>query len=150
MEIKLTKEESEKYFHSALCNGAGYIGGHGLELDYKEKDYKEAKKSLQEKIDKGEIPHFVYHPDYMKKKGEKPEICREDVWMEILSIGKKLKMIDHEGEGEYTREITLADVHERVQKTDPDHLLDMVNENDDAVTADVIIQQVFFNEVIFG
>jgi hypothetical protein len=148
MEIKLNKEESEKYFHSALCNGAGYIRGHDLELNWKEKDYKEAKKSLQEKVDKGEIPHTLYHPEYMKKKGEKPEICFEDVLMEILQNGKKLKLIDHGGE--YTREITLADVHNRVQKTPLDHLTDMINEQDDAVTADVIIQTVFLEDVIFG
>lgn len=145
MEIKLTTEESEKYFYNALCNGLGYMRGYGLEFDYKDKDYKAAVKSLQEKLDKGEVPKEIH-----VFKGEKPSICREDVYMEILRNGKKLKFIDHEGDGEYTREIGLAEVHERVQKTPADHLLDMVNENDDAITADVILQSVFFENVIFG
>lgn len=81
---------------------------------------------------------------------EKIEICTEDVWMEILRMGEKLIMFDFEGEGDMTRSITLADVHARVQKTPLDHLTDMINETDDATTADVILQTVFFEEVIFG
>lgn len=145
MEIKLTTEESEKHFHSAICNGADYIQAHGVELDYEAIDYKQAKKNLQEKLGKGEVPHEMYvFP------GNSPAICIEDVLMQILRDGNKLKLIDHEGEGEYTRTITLADVHERVQKTPVRHLMDAINENDDATTADVIIQTVFLNEVIFG
>lgn len=147
MEIKLTKEESEKYFHNALCNAAGYIQGHGLELTYLQKDYKEAQKTLVDKIKAGKIPEDLY-----VMKGENPieEICFENVLMEILRNGKKLKVIDHEGDGEYTREITLEDVHTRVEKTPIRHLTDMIEENDDAITADVILQTVFLEDVIFG
>jgi hypothetical protein len=41
-------------------------------------------------------------------------------------------------------------VHERVSKTPVKHLLNAVNEDGDAVTADVILQTVFFEEVVFG
>jgi hypothetical protein len=129
MEIKLTNEEAEQYFFNALCNGLGYVeSGYGIELTYTKEDYVKAKKSLQEKT---------------------KDICSEDVIMEILRTGGVLKMIDHES-GEKPKRITLADVHERVAKTPIDHLNDMKNENDDAVTADVIIQTVFYEEVIFG
>jgi hypothetical protein len=37
MKIVLTKEESEKHFHNALCNGS-QIRYYGLTLDYNEKD----------------------------------------------------------------------------------------------------------------
>lgn len=125
MEIKLTPKESEDYFYNALCNGLGYMSGYGLSVDYNKEDYKKAKESLTEP-------------------------CYEDVFMEMLRKGGKLTLIDEECDGEYTRSITLKEIHERVQKTDPDHLLDMVNENDDAITADVILQTVFFEEIIFG
>lgn len=151
MKITLTKKESEKFFHSAMCNGMDYVeSGYGLELSYKKADYLKAKTSLDTKFANGEIPHFIHYPDWQKEKGEKPEICREDVWMEILVTGGKLKLIDHENSGTYTQEISLKDVHDRVQKTPLNHLTDMIEENDDAVTADVIIQQVFLNEVVFG
>lgn len=134
IQIKLTPDESEKYFHNSLCNHFG-LGGYGLEFTYDKEDYKKAKASLEAKKNIGEF---------------KGTICREDVWMEILRVGGKLKVIDIEGEGTYTREITLKDVHERVSKTPTDALMDAINETDDADTADHIIQTVFFEEVIFG
>ena len=65
-------------------------------------------------------------------------------------MGGTLTLIDHEYGGEYTKSIKLADVHERVANTPLNHLMDMIEERDDAVTADCIIQSVFYNEVIFG
>ena len=125
MEITLSTQESEEYFYNALCNGLGYMGGYGLSIDYNAKDYKAAKEKLT-------------NP------------CYEDVFMQMLRDGGTLTLVDIECDGEYTRSITIKDIHERVQKTDIKHLMDMIKENDDAITADVIIQTVFFNEVIFG
>jgi hypothetical protein len=125
MEIRLTPKESEEYFYNALCNGLGYISGYGLSIDYDAKEYKAAKDKL---IDP----------------------CYEDVFMQMLRDGGTLTLVDVECDGEYTRSITMKDIHERVQNTEVNHLMNMVNENDDAITADVIIQTVFYKEVIFG
>jgi hypothetical protein len=130
MTVKLTPTESETIFHNALCNGLGYVEGYGIELDFNKKDYAQALAVL--------------------KQGATDTVCYEDVLMQILKDGKKLKMIDHECEGEYTRSITIKDVHTRVSQTPIRHLMDMINEEDDAVTADVVIQSVFFKDVIFG
>jgi hypothetical protein len=125
MKILLTPAESETFFYNSLCNGLGYIQGYGLELSVNEKDYKAARKKL-----------------------DSP--CFEDVLMQVLRDGKPLKMIDHGCDGEYTKEITLKDVHEKVQTTDAKWLLQMEHEEDDATTADCILQTVFFGEIIFG
>jgi hypothetical protein len=125
MEIKLNQKEAEEFFHTALCNGLGYMSGYGLDLTFEKADYEEARKKL-----------------------ESP--CYEDVLLQILRDGKGLTMVDEECEGEYTRTITLADVHARVDKTPLRFLLQMVEENDDAETADVIIQTVFYEDIIFG
>ena len=125
MKIVLTQKESEEYFYNSLCNGLSYIQGYGLELQYKISDYNAAKKKLNSP-------------------------CYEDVFMEILRQGKSLTIVDHEGEGEYTRSITMKDVHTRVKKTPFAHLTNMIEENDDAETADVILQTVFFEEIVFG
>ncbi len=125
MTISLTPKESEEYFYNALCNGLGYVQGYGIGLDYDEIEFATAKLALKDP-------------------------CFEDVLMQILRDGGRLTMVDYEGEGDMTRSICLADVHEMVGKTDPKHLLDMVNENDDAVTADVIIQTVFYKELVFA
>jgi hypothetical protein len=125
MKIILTHEESEKYFYNALCNSLGYVDGYGLEMDFKRKDYKSAKDKLK-------------NP------------CYEDILMQILRDGNKLTLVDFEGDGDQTKSITLADVHSRVQETPIRHLMNMIEENDDAETGDVILQQVFYQEIVFG
>jgi hypothetical protein len=69
--------------------------------------------------------------------------------MEILKGGGKLKLVDNEG-GEDDAVITLQDVHVRVSKTQMNHLMNMINESDDAETADVILQTVFLNNIVYG
>ena len=132
MTITLTHEESEKHFHSALCNAYPEVRSAGCDIEWDENDYNEAKESLQKRTPAGE------------------KICIEDVLVEILRIGKKLTWNDNDGDGEYTRSIELKDVHERVQLMPIDHLMDMINEQDDATTGYLLLQQVFFNEQIFG
>lgn len=125
MQIQLTNQESEEIFFNALCNGLGYMSGYGLEFEYSNEQYSAAKKKL-----------------------ESP--CFEDVLMQILRDGGSLKFVDVECDGEYTRSVSLADVHDRVQRTPLRFLTDMINEEDDAETADVVLQTVFFEEIIFG
>ena len=131
MKIILTNEESETMFHNALCNGLSYISGYGLTLEADKQDYKAARQKL-----KSEKPNEV--------------ICYEDILLEVLRMGNTLSMLDEEGEGENDSTISLSDVHERVSKTPIRFLTDMITENDDAETADVIIQTVFYQDIIFG
>lgn len=129
MKITLTPQESEEFFYNSLCNALDYIQGYGIVLKTKQAQYDAAKQAL-------------------KNKGNTP--CYEDVLMEILRQNGTLKLKDIEGEGAMDAEITLADVHERVQQTPLVHLVAMINETDDAETADVIIQTTFYKEIIFG
>jgi hypothetical protein len=131
MKITLTPQESEEFFYNSLCNalGTGYLSGYGIDIDAKEDTYAKAKKTLK---DKGESP------------------CYEDVLMQVLRQGDELWVFDIENDGEMNTSITLADVHERVQQTPLTHLVAMINETDDAETADAIIQTTFFKEIIFG
>jgi hypothetical protein len=128
MTINLTHQESEEIFFNALCNGAAFIEGYGIEITTEEADYKEAKNKL-------------------KMQNELP--CYEDVLMQVLRDGKCLYMVDHE-EGIFNASITLNDIHERVKSTPIKHLLDMVNEQDDADTADIILQHTFYQDIIFA
>jgi hypothetical protein len=132
MKIVLTPQESEEYFFNALCNGLGYIQEYGLDIQYDEKEYKDAKLCLQ---------------------SLKPNetICYEDVLMQILRDGGKLNLRDEEEQLDSEDNfVTLEDVHERVANTPTNHLFDMIEGRDDADTADVMIQSVFLGEVIFG
>ena len=126
MEIKLTQQESEKLFHTTLCNGLGQISGYDMKLKYKRAEYDAAKEKLdQEKM-----------------------ICFEDVLMQILRDGGQLKMEDLAGDMDSI--ISLEQVHERVSKAPADSIMAMINEEDDVITADDILQTVFWEEVIFG
>lgn len=130
MKIELTQQESETMFHNALCNGLDYVSDYGLELKTKQNEYEAAKQRLKE-----QFPDTIF--------------CYEDILLEILKGGGTLEMLDLEYDS-YNSVIKIEDVYSRVSQTPIDHLLDMIKEQDDAVTADVIIQTVFFNEVIFG
>lgn len=138
MKVLLTHEESEEIFYTALCNSLAWIeNGYELNLTFFNAHHDEARKVLRQ--GEKESPEF---PAYA--------ICYEDILMQILRNGHTLTMVDVGCEGEYTSTITLQDVHERVQEAPINHLMDAINETGDAVTGDVILQQVFFKEVIFG
>lgn len=122
--LTLSPEKSEEFFHNALCNSLDYMCGYGLEFDYDEDEYKASREKLT-------------NP------------CFEDVLMQMLKDGYKLTFVDVEGEA-YTSSITLKDVHERVSKTPFEYLSDMIEERDDANTGDVILQTVFFEDIIFA
>ena len=128
MKITLSKSESEKIFHNSLCNGS-QIAYYGLSIDYKQTEYNKSKKSLEK---------------------ANQSLCYEDIWMKMLQDGYSLTIVDSEGEGHYTKSIVLADVHARVELTPTRHLMDAINEEDDGDTADVILQTVFFKDIIFG
>jgi hypothetical protein len=129
MNINLTHEESEAHFYNAICNGLGELRYYDLELDYDAKEYKAAKQQLSDK-----------QPDN--------QACWEDVLMEMLRSGNTLWVVDSNDSERHP--ITLDLVHERVQQTPTRHLMNAINENDDATTADCIIQTVIYGEVIYG
>ena len=129
MNINLTHEESEAHFYNAICNGLGELRYYDLELDYDTKEYKAAKQQLSDK-----------QPD--------TQACWEDVLMEMLRSGNTLWVVDSNDDERHP--ITLDLVHERVQQTPTRHLMNAINENDDATTADCIIQTVVYGEVVYG
>jgi hypothetical protein len=130
MTITFTESEAMEYFHTALCNGLFYYEGYGIEIIYNPSDYKEARARLQ-----------------AKKPNE--AICYEDIYCEILEGGGALTTVDNEN-GEEDKVITKADVVTRMSLVPTRHLTDMILENDDAETADVVLQTIFFEDVIFG
>lgn len=131
MKIILEPQESEEMFHIALCNGLNYISGYGLILEEDEQDYQAAKQSL-------------------KSKNPNQEICYEDILLEILRLGKSLTLVDKEGNGADNSTISLSHVHERMNNIPLINLAHIIENQDDSVDADIVLQTVFFNEVIFG
>ena len=125
MKIILTDQESENIFFDALCNGLSYVCGHGFEIEFDSKDYAKAKTTTSN----GSF---------------------EEVLMAILKNGGSLTLADVVNDGAETATISLQDVHERVSDVDAAVLIEAINEEGDADTADAVLQTVFFKEIIFG
>jgi hypothetical protein len=129
-QITLTNEKAEEIFFNALCNGQHYLGDYGFQLLYSRKEYIKAKKELDEK---------------------EASNCWEDILMQILRNGQALKLVNEEEE-EDEREIfsiTLQDVYSNMALVPTFHLMDMLNEKDDAITADAILQTIFFKDIVY-
>lgn len=134
MKIILDTLECEAVFYDALCElfGFDYWRGYGLRFDWNDGEYDAARAKLLAKA-----------PD--------KEICCEDVLLEMLRLGHALTVVDEEGDGEYTRKITLQDIHQKVSGADPGRLYAIASGGDyDVADADHIMQCVFFDGVIFG
>jgi hypothetical protein len=126
MKIVLESHESESIYYDALCNGLGCLGQYGIDLDYSEDEYKSSRAKIG--------PNAP---------------CFEDVLMQMLRDGYKLTFTDTES-GMDEVNVTLQDIHEKVQLTEARYLLDMINENGDSGTADAVLQTVLYGEVVFG
>ena len=131
MEIVMSNEESEQIFFNALCNGLSEVTSYGLVFSYESAAYNNAKEKLKEEDPSGSRIH-----------------CFEDVIIKMLRMGGSISLIEEDGGSDWT--ITLKEVHERVKNTPIEYLADVINETDDAITADVILQTVFCNEIIYA
>ena len=139
MTLSFTPDESEGLFYEALCNafGTSWMAGYGLELTTSDEDYRRAKEHVKAN---------TFGTDY----------CLEDIYMQVLHQGGSLTFIDHESEGEYTRSITLTDVHTRINacvaggSLEPEVAWRCFWEEGDAADADHLLQAVFYEEIIFG
>jgi len=127
MEIILTKEEKEQIFFAVLCNieGAHYFELYGLRLQTDPKLYNKFKETQD---------------------------SHEDVILKILKNGGALKCIDLEEHAKesYTCEITLNDIYERFNLIPTENLLNMINQTDDITDSDIILQTLFYKQLIFS
>ena len=128
MKIELTKQEAEKYFYNALCNGLGYFESYDIELKYDEQEYKKAKKTA--------------------KAEDGGEVCHEDILMQMLKNGNTLLAEDFNADETYT--LTLESMYFQMKEVPANTLLEMINERDDADTADIILQVCFIGEHTYG
>ena len=131
MKIYLEKEECEGVFYDALCNGLSYITGYGLKLLFNDEQYDKAKQTLKTVTPAEGI------------------VCYEDVLMEVLRQGGSLTLRDLEG-AEPDATITLDEVHNRMPLVPASTLVTILEESGDACDADVVLQTIFLEEVIYG
>lgn len=126
MKIELTHEEAEKFFHNALCNGLNYFESYDIELTYNEEEYKEARKTA--------------------KSEDGGSVCYEDILMQMLKNGNNLIAQGYDE----TYILNLEKMYAQMNQVPLSRLLEMINEEDDADTADIILQVCFIGEHIYG
>jgi hypothetical protein len=128
MKIQLTQQEAEAVMYNALCDSGIHM--HGLEFTFDKDVYKASQET------------------WIKANATRP--CYEDILMQMLRDGHSIAIIDTEGDGEYDSVITMQDVYERMPLVHYSRLIQMLEEDYDADTTDVVLQTIFFGEVIFG
>jgi hypothetical protein len=131
--ITLTIEEKEEFFYNALCNGLDYCSYWGS-FYWDSGTYQEVKTDLWIKA-KVENP-FTHDP-----------ICHEEVLMGIIQNGGTLCCTD---ENDELHEITLKTIHERMEDVPMRVLVDIIEEVDDATSADIVLQTVTLGGIIYG
>lgn len=70
-----------------------------------------------------------------------------------LKTGKKIVIRDIEDKSEILGKLSIADMSERefkMAKEHPEHFSNILTENDDAETADVWLQYVLMNSIVYG
>ncbi len=145
MHITATTEEKLKVVFSCLCSGLPYFVDYGFKLDYSTPEYVKARKSLEAKKARGEWQ------DYFGGEKGTGTICIEDIQTEMLRMGFTLKFKGGEGnKASHVTPLNLEVIERNWDKVNQRHLADMMNENDDANTADIIMQGLLFGEVVYG
>lgn len=74
-------------------------------------------------------------------------------WFKHIMSGGSMKVYDLEEEGELLGTITKESMEKGLSKMSqdyPDHYADFLEENHDAITADVFFQLASMNDVVFG
>lgn len=133
-----TPEERVNIIGNLLTTGFGGLAYSGIELDYSDKEYAQAKASLEAKAAAGT----------WKSEFGDGTICLEDVQAEMLRMGFNLTFIDHE-EGDKTH-LNLALIEKNWHKVRAKDLEDYIKEDWDDDTACNIIQMILWGDIVYG
>jgi hypothetical protein len=68
----------------------------------------------------------------------------------MVENGAVLKVADAEDDYTIVGELSLAKIEENWDKVDPKDILDILNERDDADTADNILQCITLGDIVYG
>ena len=126
--FQISENEVLKLFRDCLCSGS--VGFGALRIDFRDEDYAAAKKVLKQ---------------------QEPErtIYWESVIAEILNLGLILKFTDVEDEDNIFL-VNKKSLQQNSSKIELQHLNQMLNGNDDAITHDSILQTLILGEIVYG
>jgi hypothetical protein len=130
MEIKLTDQELDDVLMAMFANGGLIEMYHtGLQVDHEDGAYERAKQRL---LDAG-----------------KTNLCREDVYIEILKGGDSFRFFDH-NDGEHVS-FNMEQVKKNLSSSEASNeVMTVLNEQDDGWTGWNLLQLCLYGEIIFG
>jgi hypothetical protein len=133
MKLILEKEEMLEVIHSALSNGGlTDLDYSGVEIDVSQSDYSEAKENLKKRL---------------KRLGKESIITIEDVWVEILRMGKPLEFND-DGKSvsfDLNKAMSILDKEPAIRL-----ILEFREGQDDSITGYNLLQYCLYGELIYG
>lgn len=132
MNIQLTNDEKMKIIYECLCTGLPYFRDYGLELNYDQNQYDNARDELKTK--------------------STDIVCFEDILLEIIkTTSNGITFKDIEGsEPDTILNMALINDDDKWNKIPLNRINQFITENYDAEDADVLMQYLFFGELIYG
>jgi len=127
--IELTKEKFIELLHTSLCDGLHYFNSYGLTIDYNEEDYIKAKR-------------------YFNVENDNLAICWEDILIKMLELKLPISIIDEEMD-EYNVALDIDELYSNVHLVPLNNMVNIIDENYDAIDCDAFLQSVFFKEIVF-
>ena len=134
MNLNASRDEKLKLVYDSIVDGLPFFPAYGLELTYDDAQYDAAKASWE-------------------ARNPGAGVCREDVWVEIVSNGGDLIFTDAENDDEEVGRLNLANIDanwDKLWKLCPRAMAEYASENYDANDTDNIIQCLAFGDVIYG
>lgn len=132
--ITATMPQRLNAVHHCLCNsGLTFFGGYGLSVDWPDGDYQVAAEKLQTAFDFGAN-----------------NVCHEDVLIQIIKDGNRIVIRDDEDNGAIVGNLSLVTIHGNWDAIRQSDLLELYHEQDDADTADCILQTLCFGSIVYG
>lgn len=139
MQITATTEEKVKVVYECLTTGLPYFVDYGFTLDYNGHEYNKAKKSLDAQKAAGTFDNGL------------SSICVEDVQAEMLRMGFTLKFKGGEGnKASHVTPLNLEVIERNWDKVKPEQLLEVMQDNYDALSADIVMQGLLFGDIVYG
>jgi hypothetical protein len=136
MQLISTTEEKLTLLQACLDDGLPFFPAYGLELSYDDAQYEEARASAAARTGESE-----------------DEVCREDIWGDIVRNGGDLVFIDNEdGDAEVGR-LNLSGMEHnwpRLMLEAPRSMADYISGNYDANSIDNIFQVLLFGSIKYG
>jgi hypothetical protein len=133
MKLILEKEEMLEVLHSALSNGGlGDLYYSDVDINVSGEDYQQAKESLEKRL---------------KRIGKESDITVEDVYVEILRMGKSLEFTDDE-------ETVFFNLNKAMSILDKEPVIKLILEfrdgQDDSISGYHLLQYCLYGELIYG